>query len=342
MLAHDPERIGYVREVVARIQRGDTIYSTTQWLNEVGAPLPTASQATRKRAGWKYGTVERLVRHPVLAGMTPFNPGGQEREDGKKEKTRGDEVLRDADGLPVVDESVAIMPVGEWRAMVRQLDARDSGRAKPRAMRSKTSALLSGLVVCGHCDDDGEPVRMHRGTINKRPGYSCPRCHQSASNFEDHVVAEFLRMKGERVRWSVVEEVHEGGAAMLPEIEHALTELTARLMATDDDDEAAALTGQIGNLRAMRLEARQKPANVVYRPVRGTRMFGEDWAEAESVEDRRAILDDALRSVTVRRGRVGRGLDTTRFKFDWRVPEDLGPDVVPDDATLADWSKHTA
>lgn len=332
VLAHDPDRIGYIREAAARVLRGDTVYSTAQWLDEVGAPLPSASQATRKRTGWHYGTVERLLRHPVLAGMTPYNPGNTT-------KRRGEDVLRDADGLPVVDESVGIMSPSEWRTLVHQLDARDSGRAKPRAMRSKTSALLSGLVLCGHCDDDGEPVRMHRGTINKRPGYSCPRCHQSASNFEDHVVAEFLRMKGERVRWSVVEEVHEGGAAMLPEIEHALTELTDRLQATDDDDEAAELTGQIANLRGMRREARRKAPQVVYRPVRGTRMFGEDWAQAETVEDRRAILDDALQSVTVRRGRVGRGLDTSRFTFDWKVPEDLGSEDVPDDATLAAWAR---
>ena len=53
---------------------------------------------------------------------------------------------------------------------------------------------------------------------------------------------------GDLPRWSVIEEVHEGGAALLPEIEHRLTELAAQLQATDDDDAADALTGQISQL----------------------------------------------------------------------------------------------
>ncbi|WP_354002703.1 zinc ribbon domain-containing protein [Occultella kanbiaonis] len=57
-----------------------------------------------------------------------------------------------------------------------------------RASRSRVrfaprpSALLSGLVRCGHCD-----ARMHRGTTQGRHSYYCPRCHMAISNIEERV-----------------------------------------------------------------------------------------------------------------------------------------------------------
>ncbi|WP_159622654.1 recombinase family protein, partial [Ruania rhizosphaerae] len=87
VLSRDPERIEYVRGMVQRAQRGDTIYSVVQWLNESNAPLPRASQTHRKREGWRYKTVEDLLRNPVLAGMTAYTPGNAG-------KSRGSEVLR--------------------------------------------------------------------------------------------------------------------------------------------------------------------------------------------------------------------------------------------------------
>lgn len=336
VLAHDPDRIGYVRGAVDRVRAGASVYSVVQWLDEEGAPMPGVSQKNRKREGWTYSTVERILRHPVLAGMTPFNPG---RSGTSESKQRGKELLRGDDGLPVVNRSIAIMTVAEWRAMVHQLEVRGTAQTKPRALRSKTSPLLSGLILCGHCETpEGVPQRMHRGTTNGRPGYSCRVCHQTISNFEDYVIAEFLRQKGERVRWSVVEDVEEGGDVALPEIEHRLQELTVELLATDDDDEADRITEQVSQLRALRREERQKPTRVVQHPVRHTQTYGEDWAEASTVQAQREVLDDALHRIVVRRGRVGRGLDATRLTFAWKLPEDLGPIVAPDDETLAAWA----
>jgi site-specific DNA recombinase len=328
VLAQDPDRVDYVRGAAERVLAGGSIYSTVQWLNEVGAPLPNGSQASRKREGWAYSTVERLLRNPVLSGMTAFNPGNATKQ-------RGTEVLRDVDGLPVVDESVAVLSVPEWRALVKKLDERDSAQSKPRAMRAKTSGLLSGLVYCG--EHDGEAVRMHRGTVQGRPGYYCPSCHMAVSNFEDAVVEEFLRQRGGEFRLSLIEEVHEGGAAMLPEIEHRLAELGTQLQATDDDDEADRLTDQIAGLRKLRREARAKAPQVTYRELSGTQTFGEDWAQAETVEARRAVLDDALARLWVRRGRPGRRTDAqllARLTFDWRS---AGQVEAPTDEELASW-----
>jgi hypothetical protein len=51
---------------------------------------------------WRYSTVERLLRHPRLAGLVPFNPGRTGT------RGRGDDVLRDEHGLPVVHDGLAV------------------------------------------------------------------------------------------------------------------------------------------------------------------------------------------------------------------------------------------
>lgn len=327
-LGHDDERIQYVRGMVDRLQRGDSLYSVKQWLDDEGAPLPRTSQRNRKETGWSYSTLNRLVRNPILAGMIAYNPGNQSR-------VRGDDVIRDDNGLPKVDEDIAVMPVHEWRALVARLDSRGTPQSTPRAMRSKTSALLSGLVWCGHCD-----ARMHRGTSSGRPAYTCPKCYQTVSRIEDHVVQQFLHQKGDWHRWSMMEEVYDGGAELLPEIEQRLSELGAALQATDDDGEADRITDQMTNLRQLRREARARKPRRELQPTRLERTFGEDWATADTVADQRAVLDDALERIEIRRGRSGRGLDTSRFTFTWKMPESLGPITPPTDDDLAAWAQE--
>ena len=331
VLAQDPERIDYVRGMVERVMRGDSIYSAVQWLDEVGAPLPEASQKRRKTNSWSYSTVERLIRNPVLAGMTAFNPGNTS-------KARGLELLRDTDGLPVVDESVAIMAPAEWRAMIKALDERETPQSRPRALRSRTSALLSGLLVCGeHVDEDGSGTRMHRGNVNNRQGYYCPVCHQAISNFEDFLVEEFLRMKGEHVRWTAVEEVHEGGAALLPEIENRLDELDDLIRQAADRATRQHLQVEQGNLLDLRDKKRAEAPAVTQR-WEPAQLFGDDWAEAESVDEKRAVLDDALDRVWVIRGRPGRRSAAgilARLVVEWKMPEHVGSIDTPDDKMLA-------
>lgn len=325
VLVQDPDRIDYVRGMVERVQRGETIYSVVGWLDEVSAPLPQG----RKVGSWRYATVERLLRNPILAGMLAYNPGN-------KTKQRGADVVRDERGLPVVDDSVAVMSVADWRAMVMALDGRDTAQSRPRALRSKTSALLSGLMWCGEHET---PVRMHRGTTQGRPGYSCPQCYQVITRVEDHVVRQFLWAKGERVRWSVVEEVEEGGSALLPEIEQRLDELDQAIRAMKDRDARRRLQDEQSALLDLREEKRLEAPRTVLRPVRDeTRTYGEDWAAAADLSEQRAVLDDALDRIVVRRGRTGRGLDTSRLTFAWKFPEEVGPIAEPDDATLAAWA----
>lgn len=316
VLALDPERSPYVQEAAERALRGDTLYSITLWLNEVGAPLPKTSQSRRKTDGWAYTTLERLLRNPVLAGMTSFNPDNLT-------KTRGDDVLRDEDGLPVVDESVALLSVEDWRRLVHTLDTRTSPQSRPRALKAKTSGLLSGLVWCG---EHRTPVRMWRGTTQGRHSYSCPDCHQTISNIEPYVIEQFLWAKGEHERMSPIVEVREGTAAQLAEIENRLAELGAKLANVDlDADDATNITRQMARLRRKHRDLDMVRPEVEYTDMKAYGLFGALWAEATEVEDQRAILDDAVERITVKRGRVGRGLDKNRLTFEWKFPEQVGP-----------------
>lgn len=326
VLSQDEERIGYVRTMAERTLAGRSIYSTVQWLNDEGVPSPTGKDQ------WAYSTVERLLRHPVLAGMTPFNPG---RVDSKQ---RGDDVLRGADGLPAVDESVAILPVPKWRAMVAKLDNRDTPQSVPRAMKAKTSGVLSGLLYCA--EHAAEPTRMWRGTVQGRHGYYCPVCRGSITNFEHLVIEEFLRTHGDLLRLSAVEEVHEGGAAELPEIELALTRLRELQRAADDAGDDARydeLEEQVTALRRLRREARQQPAEVRVIEREGTQTYAEAWHATETDEERRDVIGDALERVWAIKGGAGKRSDAAklaRLVFEWRP---AGQSEPPTDEELAQW-----
>lgn len=337
VLSQDPDRVHYVRGMAERALRGDTVYSIQQWLDRVGAPLPGTAPvrpevARRRKPGnrktnlWGYSTVERILRNPVLAGMTAYNPNNDSR-------VRGADVLRDSDGLPVVDDSVAILPPAEWRALVKKLDDRDSGHTMRRDERAKTSPLLSGLVWCEQC-----AVRMHRAATESRKGYSCPKCHMLITNFEPLVVDEFLRQKGERVRWTRVESVYEGGAAVLPEIEHRLAELALLEDAAADRETRTRLQEEKNNLYDLRDAKREEAPNVSYR-ADPAGWFEDAWAAAgEDVEQQRAVLDDALERIWVRRGGTGRRTEAqvlARLTFDWKQPEDLGPVEVAESVRAA-------
>lgn len=316
VLAKDPDRVGYVEEMVRRTFDGRSLYSTVQWLQENAQPM--------KGDRWHYTTVERILRHPILAGLTPFNPGNTDSH------RRGEDVLRGLDGLPVVNPAVAILPLPRWRALVRLLDTRadTNPQARPRAMRAKTSGVLSGLVWCG---EHPAPVRMHRGTTNGRPSYSCPDCYQTVSSYlEECVVEKFLWAKSEFTRWTVVEEVVEGAAAMLPEIEARLQELGDLITQERDRDARLALLDQVDALQELQEQARRSDPEVRLVDTGEPKFFDQAWADATDDTERRAVLGDALERVLVRRGRPGRGTKektAERLIYEWKFPEQVGPVV---------------
>lgn len=171
VLGKDEERRGWLTEAAVKALRGETVNAIATWLTESGAPLPARRvERTSGSVSWNRQTVDGLLRNPILAGMTPHNPGRA------KSAKRVDpfNVLRDERGDPVVNRSLAVISVEEFAALQRLLDARTVPQARKKAARQSTSPFLSRVARCDQC-----VVYLCRGTNQRRPVLYCPKCRQT-------------------------------------------------------------------------------------------------------------------------------------------------------------------
>jgi hypothetical protein len=191
VLAKDPHRIGWLEEVVRMALRGDTVNAITRWLTDQGAPVPGVRRARPEAGGgvWNRQTVDQLLRNPILAGMTPHNPG-RGRSGGRVDPFA---VVRDELGLPLVNEELAVVTVDQFTAMQLMLGSRNSPQARKRSEREATSPFLSRVARCDDCD-----VYLCRGTNQKRPVLYCPACRQTLSRtaFDPYLVRRLLDERG--------------------------------------------------------------------------------------------------------------------------------------------------
>lgn len=311
VLCQDPDRIQWVSGMVERAMQGHSVYAIQQWLNHSEAPLPAASQANRRRTGWSYTTVERLLRNPILAGMTAYKPGR-----GRHDPSDPTALLRDEHGMPVVNDSIAIISPEERGALLSALDGRSSPQSRSRASQGVTTPLLSGLVSCFHC----ERV-MHRGTTQGRPSLSCPECHQTISRpqLDDYLTKRLLSERGDL--W-VLESAPISTASNLKQLEVAIRDLTSQL--ADDHADETTLINQIRALKAERANARAAVGPPQWKVTPHT--VRRAWALADDNDvERRSILAQQLRSLSVRRGKVGRYLDQSRVVVTWRSVTEVSP-----------------
>ncbi|QAY62456.1 recombinase family protein [Xylanimonas allomyrinae] len=206
VLAVDPHTHPWLGAVAGRALQGVVVNALARWLTEVGAPLPEA--ARRRRTGgtvWNRQTVEGLLRNPILAGMTPHNPG-RGRTGGPVSPMA---VVRSPAGDPVVNLALAVITVEEFIELQRILDSRDTPQARKVGERLATSPFLSRVVVCDDCS-----VFMCRGTNQRRPVLTCPSCRQTLSRavFDDWLIERLLTERGSeplagttvQVRWGNV------------------------------------------------------------------------------------------------------------------------------------------
>lgn len=171
VLMKDVERVGWLSEVVAKALRGETVNAIATWLTDSRAPLPVRrAERTSGNSSWNRQTVDGLLRNPVIAGMTPHNPGRP------KSAKRADPfaVLRDETGQPVINEALAVISFDEFESLQQLLNARTVPQARKKAERQSTSPFLSRIVHCNDC-----LVYLCRGTNQKRPVLYCPKCRQT-------------------------------------------------------------------------------------------------------------------------------------------------------------------
>nr|WP_211328691.1 recombinase family protein [Thermomonospora umbrina] len=191
VLVKDPDRAPWLAQAVGMALCGVTVNAITTWLTTSGAPLPACSGARRKSgvAAWNRQTVDGLLRNPILAGMTPHNPGRP------KSAKRADPfaVFRDEDGVPVINEALAVITTDQFATLQKILDSRSTPQARKRSEREATSPFLSRVVRCDDCDRF-----MCRGTNQKRPVIYCPVCRQtmSRSAFDPYLIHRLLNERG--------------------------------------------------------------------------------------------------------------------------------------------------
>ena len=207
VLVKDPERHPWLVEVVGKALAGATVNAITTWLTFENAPLPKGSIARRKSGatGWNRQTVDGILRNPVLAGLTPHNPGRP------KSAKRADPfaVFCDEAGEPVVNGSLAVISLEDFSVLQKLLEARSAPQARKRSERVPTSPLLSRVVRCDDCD-----VFLCRGTNQKRPVLYCPSCRQtlSRSAFDPYLVNRLLTERGPEPLGGSTVEAHWAAA----------------------------------------------------------------------------------------------------------------------------------
>lgn len=192
VLVKDSDRQPWLAQIVGKALGGMTVNAITTWLTAEGAPLPEGS-LERRRSGttaWNRQTVDGILRNPVLAGMTPHNPGRP------KSAKRADPfaVFRDEAGAPVINDALAVITTEEFTTLQSILDSRTTPQARKRSERVPTSPFLSRVVRCDDCD-----VFLCRGTNQQRPVLYCPSCRQtmSRSAFDPYLIALLLEERGD-------------------------------------------------------------------------------------------------------------------------------------------------
>ncbi|MDR1355306.1 MAG: recombinase family protein [Propionibacteriaceae bacterium] len=170
VLAKDAERIHWLAEVAAMALCGEAVNAIARWLTTEGAPVPGERKVSQSDPIWNRQTVYGLLRNPILAGMRPHNPG-RGRQGARVDPFS---VVRDDVGVPVIDESLAVITLDEFTQLQQLLDSRDLPQARKHGERVTTSPFLSCVARCDDCD-----VFLCRGTNQGRPVLSCPQCRQT-------------------------------------------------------------------------------------------------------------------------------------------------------------------
>lgn len=328
VLAQDPERIEWVRGMAMRALRGDRVTSILRWLDAENAPHPRGFEGVRVHDEWRHGTVDFILRNPILAGMIRFNPSPRPRG-------RVLDVLRMPDGRPVVRPELAVVTVAERETIISFIDERNRGRTESREARSTYSPMLAQLAFCGGCDRERP---MNRGSGAGQLVLRCPRCsnqitvRQLADYLEHRLIAERGPLPMHRIEPAQGEPISQD---KLDRIAHALQQAAGALI--EDGADAAALTKQIYALKLSRTRQLRAAANST--PERLVQLglnVGDLWRRCATDDERREVLASQIERLTIYRGRGTRYFNPARVVLEWRPETGLvAPVGIADNEELA-------
>ena len=283
VLELDPVLEPYLRGMVERALRGDTLSSIGKWLDSEG--IRPTTKSTRKRRtndGWHHASVTKVLRSPALKGRRMSE-----------------------DGRTVLHKHEGIMTPAEWNELQQALD----GRSSRRGPTSVETALLTGSITCALC---AGPMWRHKrastrketGTTNSCFYYRCTGTSQEPSKCRNMIrltdveqwvndwftITDTVTLDGDVVLGSfgnteIVELVTVNGHDHADEI--AELELELRGLNYDAPDfltKQSTLMAERNRLKSLPVE----PSKLIERPT-GVKV-GDAWARLDDAARRRYLL----------------------------------------------------
>lgn len=304
----DPERIAWVRGMVERVLRGDTVYSIQKWLNSAGAPAPRGRTPGRP---WGYSSVDVLMRNPVLAGMFPINA----RQSRNAYRSDGPEVRRGKDGQPIVAAD-GIVTVEQYLDILHGITHKAHHSARSKTSRRVTSPLLALLVTCHTCE-----CALYRCRNVGKPSLFCRHCGQMVTMLPlaDHVVRRLLNERGSQRMYRRTLDVTDDPAASqtLANIEHALR--AAALSLTEDRTEVdtRSLTEDVARLKRSRLAARKSAGAAAVERMVYVGTVQQVWDLCVDDDQRHEVLAGQIATLTVSKAVADGQFHARRVELTW-------------------------
>lgn len=218
-----------VREIFARVVKGDATVAVARWLNESGYPTQRGAK------GWDNRVIAQVIRNARYAGF-------QTHKEGKQvwSKFNIDHIVKDRDGKPLVAFDQVVTPEVFFAANA-QMDARYIIRPK-----KYNTSRLSGMVICDGCGGkmcygytskrrNGERYGVYR-CLSKSRGI-CSAYNHIPDNIEDVVYNLMLGYLADPSKIRSVVEVLEHPVQENPERQVLVEKIEKKRLELDSADE---------------------------------------------------------------------------------------------------------
>lgn len=280
-----PQEADAVREAARRLLAGESLRSVTAWLNTTGlAP-------TGKAASWSAPTVRQMLKRPSIAGL----------------RQHQGEIVGSAQHPATLDEDT-------YTAVFALLTDPSRRRAHSTARRH----LLSGLLLCAHCDNP-----MRRAVAHGHARYWCSHCYRiaiaqdSTDLFVTEAVKERVRMAGLRPRRSS-QPSEDGIGARIIALRARLNQIAEEFAhdLTITPTQIRTMTTRIQE-ELRQLEAVQSE-RLAHRVVMSVTPDVADSFDALSLDNQRSVIRAVADKIVIVPGRRGARFDPDRIQITWR------------------------
>lgn len=326
----DPAEAATVRDLYARVIRGESLRAIARALNASGVPSPRAEGGGT--GSWCPETVRGIVRSPRYRGEATWGELGARYRGGTRVTVVRDDAIRYA-VPPIVDEET-------WQRAQAQSERARTAAGLARRPGREPRYLLVGHAVCADCGGPLASARTSTGSGATRrvvPAYTCgharergtcsSRWHRPTARVDaavlDWLASEVLDPATIRAACARARELHRAAAerpdprveslrAEETELSRAVTRLTAALEHGADDvaEVVQRLRDRRTRLEAVRAELSALAAPVAVVSLDAERRIVDAAARVRealsaSLEEHPAHARDVLGAVLVGRIQVG-------------------------------------